>query len=436
MNTNKFIQKAKEIGLEASEIKISKNTNQSITIFRGKIDQNEMSSVSKVLAKGIYANHLGAVVSENLDNSTIDFLLNQIKINASLSEKEEEPILFEGSSKYSKKNMFSKELEELDTSKVIETMLEIEKKAKELDPRVTDVEVSYSKDSSSLEFANSHGLSLKNKNNNFGLYASCFLKEGDVVKDNGEIIFGDKFEINVDEFTKTLVKKAADKFDSITIDNGTYNVVINNQTVASLINALCSNLSSEQTQKHSSIFEGKEGEKVLSEKLTIEELPLKNNCFRTYFDSEGVATYNKTLINKGVIETLAYNLETAKKANKTTTGNGYGGVKIGIDFTNLTVKNGRLSEEDLFLKIKDGVYVTDLQGLHAGMNAQSGDFSLQAEGYLIKDGKLDKFLNLFTLSGNLFSMFNEIIAVGNNSKLFSSSTECPSIAFKNLKISS
>ena len=108
---------------------------------------------------------------------------------------------------------------------------------------------------------------------------------------------------------------------------------------------------------------------------------------------------------------------------------------MGITFGNIIVKNGRLSEEELFKKIKNGVYITDVSGLHAGLDSTSGDFSLQAEGFHVENGVKSKPLTLFTVSGNIFELFNDIIAVGNNSKLLINSTTTPSIAFKNLKIS-
>ena len=86
--------------------------------------------------------------------------------------------------------------------------------------------------------------------------------------------------------------------------------------------------------------------------------------------------------------------------------------------------------------IKEGVYITDLEGLHAGMNARSGNFSLQSQGFMIRDGKLAEPLSLITVSGNLVEMFNSIKDVGSNSKfLLGSKASCPSISFKKLFVS-
>ena len=94
-----------------------------------------------------------------------------------------------------------------------------------------------------------------------------------------------------------------------------------------------------------------------------------------------------------------------------------------------------MSEEELIAKVKDGVYISSISGLHAGLNAQSGDFSLEAEGFLIENGKKTKPLTLITVGGNLVSVFQNVIGVANNSELQTSSVYAPSMAIKGLKVS-
>ncbi len=48
-----------------------------------------------------------------------------------------------------------------------------------------------------------------------------------------------------------------------------------------------------------------------------------------------------------------------------------------------------LSQEALLAQMGDGLLLTSLMGLHAGTNAVSGDFSLSAEGFRIKGGRID-----------------------------------------------
>lgn len=98
------------------------------------------------------------------------------------------------------------------------------------------------------------------------------------------------------------------------------------------------------------------------------------------------------------------------------------------------MKPGKKSLEELFQEVNNGVYITDIQGLHAGLDPQTGNFSLQSTGFLIKDGKKDRPLDIITVSGNLMKLFNDIKTVGNDSKTFISAVSCPSIIIKKLSI--
>ena len=100
----------------------------------------------------------------------------------------------------------------------------------------------------------------------------------------------------------------------------------------------------------------------------------------------------------------------------------------------LTFKPGKKSLDELVEKVQNGVYITDISGLHAGLNPQSGNFSLQSTGFLIENGKKTKGLDVITVSGNLVDLFNDIIAVGNNVKISPSGTSTPSVVVKKLNV--
>ena len=195
-------------------------------------------------------------------------------------------------------------------------------------------------------------------------------------------------------------------------------------------------LSSKEVQRNTSLLKGKLHQQVCSKKLTISELPLTKNVFCRYFDDEGVATYNKTLIKKGVLETYLYNLSTADKDGVETTGNGYRSRgSMGIRAVNVAIKPGNKSEEALISNVKEGVYINSLGGLHAGMNANSGNFSLIAQGFMIRNGKLAEPLSLITVAGNLFDLFMNVTDVADNAELQTNSYSVPSVLVKSIQVS-
>ena len=110
-------------------------------------------------------------------------------------------------------------------------------------------------------------------------------------------------------------------------------------------------------------------------------------------------------------------------------------IAIGISTSFLQVKPGKKSKEEILEKINNGIQITNVQGLHSGMNPLSGDFSLQASGYRIENGKITTPVNLITIAGNLFEVFKDIDEVGNDLHLSYSGILTPSVSVKKLAIS-
>ena len=78
------------------------------------------------------------------------------------------------------------------------------------------------------------------------------------------------------------------------------------------------------------------------------------------------------------------------------------------------IKPQSLSFNEIIKQVNHGLYITDVQGLHAGLNAISGDFSLSANGFLIEDGQLTKPVHEMTIAGNFFDLLQSIVGIGND----------------------
>ena len=439
LNEKKFFELVKENGLESADLSLSETSSLAASIYHGEIDSFTNNTAFELVARGIYKGKMGSISVDNVDKKSPEFLVNEIKRSASIIESEDPVFMFKGSEKYHKKNVsknvdFTENIQEK-----VGILLEIEKKLKAYDKRINEVvSVGYHASRNVYKKTNSYGLKLSQKMNGYSYFAEVTAKQGEEIRTGYDVfasIDGDEFKI--DKFVESVAKDALSKLGSVQCDSKKYPVVLNQDCVATLLSFLIGSLNAEDVQKHTSLLEGKLGQQVFSKKLTVIENPLEKNMFFKYFDDEGVATNKKYLFNKGVVSTYLHTLQTAAKDGVEPTGNGYGvGTKATADVGYVTVKPGKKSEEELISSIKEGVYLTELTGLHSGVNPHSGNFSVQCAGFMIREGKKAEPLALITVADNLINVFKNIKGVANNSKLviFNQMT-CPSIYVGKLAIS-
>ncbi len=64
--------------------------------------------------------------------------------------------------------------------------------------------------------------------------------------------------------------------------------------------------------------------------------------------------------------------------------------------------------------VGEGVLVQSVSGIHSGVNTISGDFSVGAEGLMIRDGQLAEPVREFTIASTLQRMLLDIVAIGSD----------------------
>ena len=434
---DKFFALAKEAGLQEVELYISESRSLSISLFHGEVDEYKDNNGYSILARGILNGKCGSATADVWNKDKAAWLVKEMVANAKVIENDDPIFIFKGSEKYHKVNTFNKDLENVSIDQVMKGLQDVEKNCRELDPRIIEVAgTEYHQSSDKTTLINSNGLNLVQKNNYYYFVVQCVAKEGEQTKSGYDFFFDNDFsKFDAKKFAKKVVDQTVAQLGGEACASNKYKAVLHPDVVTSLIKAYIGHANAEEVQKKSSLFIGKIGQKIASKKVTIEDRPLQKNPFARWFDDEGVATYNKAIIKNGVLETYLYNLTTAAKEGVQTTGNGYGGGKKGVSSTFLYLKPGKKSLDELFKEVGNGVFITDVSGLHAGLNPQSGNFSLQSTGYMIEDGKKGKPLDLITVSGNLLEVFQDVVEVGNDVTVSPSGVSAESILIKKIAVS-
>lgn len=438
MKYDKFFALAKEAGIEECELSFVTSSSLSFSLFHGEIDEYTSNTSSSYLARGIYKGKMGSITSDIYTKDSPELFVKAIIENASVIENDDPVFIFKGSEKYRKINTFNSELSKISVENKLNKLYELEKKIKEKDPRIVEIQtVGFEESSSMSTILNSHGLKLTQRNNHYIYYGACVAKEGEQVKTGFDMKFDNDFsKFDVDALATSIAKEAVGQLGGHQCETATYKAVLSQDVVATFVQSYLSSAVAEEVQKKSSLFEGKLNQKVASRKVTIEDKPLAKTVFAKSFDDEGVATSNLTLIKNGVLMNYLYNMTTAAKEGIQSNGHGSvgGGSKVGTTTWYLDMKPGKKSLEELFQEVGNGVYITSVQGIHAGLNSKSGNFSLQSTGFMIENGKLTHGLDIITIGGNLVDLFNSITEVGSDSKEFISGIKCPSVVVKKISV--
>lgn len=441
----KIFKRGNEIGFTDMEVYFSENKNLSIKVFESEIDRYTISEEQGISFRGLYNGKMGYSYSEKVDESSIDILVKEAKENAEIIDSLDDEVIFEGSKEYNSVNCYDETLDKINVGSKIDLLFNIEKEAKRLDNRVKLVNYClYGETHNHIVLINTKGLNLEDKRNLAYAYISVMAKEGDDTKTGSSYIITNDFnKINGSSLAKEAVYEAISMFGAKTLESKEYPCILRNNVSADILEAFTPIFSAENVQKNLSLLKDKLDKKVASEILSIVDDPfMKNGAASSSFDGEGVATKFKNVIDKGVLKTYFHNNKTAKKDGVISTGNAskpsYKS-SIGIAPTNMYIKENDNSIEDMIKSLKEGILITDVQGLHSGLNPVSGDFSLSASGFEIKNGNIVGPVEQITIAGNYFEVLKNIKMIGNDLKFSlpsgSSYIGSPSILINKLSIS-
>ena len=424
MNRQEFIDKlfagAKQAGIEECEAYFSSGEGFEVDVLDGAIKEYSVSESSGMCFRGIYQGKMGYASTEIEDEEAIDMLIEGVKTNALLLETDDGESIFEGSESYPEVECFDEKVTQISAQQKIADAIELEKLTKAADPRVNRVEgCGVQTGTGCVRIVNSKGLDISRVSAGYGAVVAP------VVVDEGKVNFSFAMkasrhpgDIDIRELAQKSVKKAVEGLGAVSIPSGSYKCVLQNDMAGTLLATFAGVFSGESARKGMSLLKGREGETIASPCVTLTDDPLlKDGLASAPFDAEGVARSRHDIIRDGVFETLLHNRVTAKELGKATTANaaksGYAG-KVTVAPSNLFIQPSDKTPEDIINEVGEGVLITSLMGMHSGANPISGDFSLGAKGFMIKDGKKAFPVEQITIAGNFFEILKNIRAVAND----------------------
>lgn len=397
---------AKAAGLEEYEIYYMNSSSLSAEALKDTLSGFSCGSGGGISFRCMVNGKMGYASTELFEQQELTDLVRRACDNARYIEKEDTAPIFAGSESYAVLNLPA--FTPLSAADAKAMTLDMQSKVYAAHESVTDGTQSACMSSEiEIYLCNSHGLELSNRVGLNGIYAMPIIKIGEESAD------GFAFSLCSDkEKVATLAKKATDeavaKIGAGGVASGKYNVVLAGSEMRSILSVFSSAFSARNAQLGLSLLAGKEGQKIAADCVCITDDPMRDGApVQTHFDGEGVATYKKDVVKDGVLSTLLYDLTTAAKAGIASTGNGMRGSyasQVNIAPFNFSICPGNITEDELIAKAENGIYITEVKGLHAGADATTGDFSIESEGFVIENGKKGGYVRSFTIAGNFFEL--------------------------------
>jgi PmbA protein len=281
--------------------------------------------------------------------------------------------------------------------------------------RITNSEgAGVSNSESVFAYANSHGFIGGYKSSRHSISCSVIAEhKGAMQRDYWYSSARDMRDMESAEYVGNLAgQRTVKRLGAKPIKTGQYPVLFEAPLASGLIGSLISAVSGGNLYRKSSFLLDSLGKQIASPLLNIEELPhLKKGVASSSFDSEGVATTSRKLVDNGVLNGYVLGSYSARKLGLKTTGNAGGS-------HNLIVASTGENFEALLQKMGTGLLVTEVLG--HGLNMVTGDYSRGAAGYWVKNGVIAHPVEEITIAGNMAEMLKQIIAIGNDYMKYSS----------------
>lgn len=185
----------------------------------------------------------------------------------------------------------------------------------------------------------------------------------------------------------------------------------------SLIGHMLSAISGSALYQEASFLKNDLNQAIFPEWFSLYENPFLLGGFASRnFDSNGVQTRQRNIIDKGVLMGFLLSVYSARRLGLQTTGNAGGA-------HNLLVQSNQAADANLIKTMNRGLYVTSLMG--QGVNAVTGDYSRGASGFWVENGEIQYPVSELTIAGHLKDMYKSLVAVGDDvdqrSKIFTGS---------------
>jgi len=306
------------------------------------------------------------------------------------------------------------------TDRKVEMALALERRVRGADPRIRQVDsADYGDSSVEVALASTTGIRAVTRRTGAFLSVSAIAGEGtDTQTGSGFTVGRSAAGLDPERAATEAVERSVRMLGAGKAGSGRRTVVFDPRVVSTILSVISSALSGEAVVKGRSFFAGRVGESVAAPSVTLVDDPTDPRAYgAATYDGEGLACRRNVLVADGVLLGFLFDTVAARRAGTASTGSavrgGFAGTP-GAGCRALVLQPGELGLEEILAKVGDGLYVQSVTGVHSGVNPVSGDFSVGAEGLMIRGGALAEPVREVTVASTMQRMLQAILHVGSD----------------------
>lgn len=416
-------------GSDAAEVAVTKTTGIGISTRYGEVENVEFNSDGALGITVYYQQRKGSASSTDLSQDaiarTVAAALDIARYTSpdpASGPAEKTLLAFEAPDL----DLFHPA--ELDAERGIALAAAAERTALDSDKRITHTEGgSFNSHFSTRVFGNSHGMLQSYSSSRHSLSCSVIAESGGDMERNYAYTLGRAFDdlrspqwVGEECARRTLAHLNPRKLPTMEAP-----VLFAAEVATGLFGHLVGAISGGNVYRKSTFLLYSLGKAILPDWLSIHECPhLLKGLASSPFDSEGVKTSDRAIVQDGVLNTWLLGSYAARKLGLESTGHA-GGIHNwrishqGVDFAGLLKQMGR------------GLVVTELMG--QGVSAITGDYSRGAAGFWVENGEIQYPVSEITIAGNLREMLRNIVSIGSDTET-RSNIQCGSVLLSAMKI--
>ena len=404
------LKTAKKSGADFAEITVAEDKGLSVSVRNGEIETLE-NHLDKGLSVTVYKNQCKA------SSSTSDFSEKAIRQAVKLAVDIAKFTAKDECAGLADYDALAWDYPDLSLSypwnisaeQATNLAIECEASALKSDKRIVNSEgASLSSQESFRAYGNSYGFVGSFPSTNHSLSCSVIGKENDAMqRDYWYTVARDSRLLEkAKQVGKQAARRTVARLNARKIPTTKAPVLFSPEMSAGLVGHFIAAISGSSLYRKASFLLDSKGEKVFPEWMHLYEQPhIVSGLGSAPFDSEGVKTYSRNIVEQGVVKSYVLDSYAARKLTMSCTGNA-GGVH------NLCVEPGNLDFKGMLKTLDKGLFVTQLMG--QGVNIVTGDYSRGAAGFWVENGKVQYPVEEITIAGNLRDVYSKIVAVGND----------------------